>query len=274
MKIAVTGPNGQLGSELVSQGWCIPLYGRLITAEFWEEYKIISPDVIINCAAKTGVDDCEGNIFETVDTNATYIGGILNSFQGYFVQISTDYVFDGKAGPYCPTDPPNPISIYGWSKLGGELVTRRHKGPWLIIRTTVLFSESENNFVAKIIRQLAQGKQVTLYQSGMTGTPTYVPALAEEILRIVEEGYTGVAHIAGRKTMSRLEFARLAAYTFGFDPDDIIPSDSITVPYPAPRPYRGGLICDHSERKPIRSHSAAQGLEELARLYKKGEIWK
>jgi len=195
MKIAVTGPNGQLGSELVKQG-AIPLRGRLMSEEMDANIESIKPDAIINCAAMTDVDGCEKEPLMAAATNMAGVEYLSHRFGGYLIQISTDYVFDGQNGPYGVRDAPSPINIYGWSKLGGELVARCHRGPSLIIRTTILFSSTNNNFVAKIVKQLRRGEKINLYNPEIVGTPTYVPALAAEILRIVRVEYEGVAHIA------------------------------------------------------------------------------
>ncbi len=271
MKIAVTGAKGQLGSELVRQG-CIPLQGRLPFTETQTEIKAMNPYAIINCAAMTNVDGCENRVDAACFTNTNCVDWLSLWFKGYLVQISTDYIFDGLSGPYSPNDAPNPLSIYGWSKLGGELIARRHREPWLIIRTTILFSQSTNNFVYKIVKQLEQGKKVMMYQPGLIGTPTYVPDLAKEVIRIVKAEYTGVAHIAGNRSMTRLFFAQMIAQAFGFNSDDIVPVDG--KPTGAPRPPIAGLVCDHSGYSPVNGHSAKEGLWELAGKYKRGEIWK
>jgi dTDP-4-dehydrorhamnose reductase len=265
MKIAVTGPKGQLGSELVRQG-CVPLYGRLSTKFLIEEIDRQRPDVIINCAAMTDVDGCETNALRAMDVNAAGVEHLSQNFTGYLIQISTDYIFDGRSGPYAPNDPPNPISIYGWSKLGGELITRRHRGPWLIVRTTILFSQAANNFVMKVVKQLAEGAKVLLYQPDLVGTPTYAPALSEEIIRLVKAEVIGLAHIAGDRVMSRYDFGQAIARAFDFDPGGIIASDAY--PGGAPRPAKAGLLSDHDKYRPVYSHSAIAGLRELAKRYR------
>ncbi|MHC4635764.1 MAG: SDR family oxidoreductase [Planctomycetota bacterium] len=134
VKIAVTGPRGQLGRELVKQG-AAPLPGLLMSEEMTANIELIKPDAIINCAAMTDVDGCEKDILMAAAVNTAGVEYLSYRFPGYLIQISTDYVFDGENGPYGVRDTPSPISIYGWSKWGGELVTRRHRGPSLIIRT-------------------------------------------------------------------------------------------------------------------------------------------
>jgi dTDP-4-dehydrorhamnose reductase len=266
MKIAVTGPNGQLGRELVKQG-ALPLYGRLMSEEMTASIGCIKPDAIINCAASTDVDRCETNILQAAATNAAGVELLSYCFPGYLIQISTDYVFDGVSGPYGVRDAPNPINVYGWSKLGGELVTKRHRGPSLIVRTTILFSSAKNNFVAKVVKQLRAGGRVDLYNPDITGTPTYVPALAAEILRIVQAEYCGVAHVAGWPCVSRFEFAKQTVKAFGYDPEQIIPArngDGSKADW-ATRPHQAGLICDHDGYQPINNHNYIDGLRELSK---------
>lgn len=262
MKIAVTGPNGQLGRELVKQGG-VPLRGWLLSEEMTANIEAVKPDAIINCAALTDVDYCEESVLLTAATNTDGVRYLSRCFPGYLIQISTDYVFDGRGGPYGVTDAPNPINIYGWSKLGGELIAHRHRGPSLIVRTTILFSSTSNNFVAKVVQQLRRGGEINMYKPGIAGSPTYVPALAAEILRIVRAEYTGVAHIAGSPCISRLEFALQIARAFDYDPGVIVPNhDSIDG---APRPQRAGLICDHDGHRTIDDHKFNDGLVELSK---------
>jgi dTDP-4-dehydrorhamnose reductase len=262
MKIAVTGPNGQLGRELVRQG-AIPLHGRLMSEEMTANIEAIKPDGLINCAAMTDVDGCEKEPLMAAATNAGGVEYLSRIFPGYLVQISTDYIFDGENGPYGVRDAPNPIGIYGWSKLGGELIARQHRGPSLIIRTTILFSSANNNFVAKIVKRL-RGGPLKMYGSNLSGTPTYVPILATEILRIVHAEYEGVAHIAGSPCVNRLTFAGHIAELFGCDPGLITPVEPGAV-VSVPRPMRAGLICDHDGYRPISTHNYIDGLRELSK---------
>ncbi len=263
MKIAVTGPSGQLGRELVRQGG-VPLRGRLISEEMTANIEAIQPDAIINCAAMTDVDGCEKNMLQAAATNAAGVEYLSYRFPGYLIQISTDYVFDGQLGPYGVRDVTNPINIYGWSKLGAELVMRRHRGPSLIVRTTILFSSTSNNFVAKIVKQLRRGTTINLYNPEMTGTPTYVPMLAAEILRMVQASYAGRAHVAGWPAVTRLEFGQQIANTFGHDPHWIVP-DYTPLADAAPRPLKAGLVCDHSGYQQINGHNWLDGLQELSK---------
>jgi hypothetical protein len=113
-------------------------------------------------------------------------------------------------------------------------------------------------------------KIINLYNPEIIGTPTYVPALAAEILRIVRAEYEGVAHIAGNPSVSRLNFAREIASVFGYDPVVIMPKyeifDSVARPKVAPRPQLAGLICDHDGYRHIDNHHYQWGLLELSKM--------
>jgi dTDP-4-dehydrorhamnose reductase len=217
----------------------------------------------------TNVDQCEVQSNAAVMANTNGVSWLSAELpDSYLIQISTDYIFNGDSGPYpIYANKPSPISIYGWSKLGGELITRNHKGPWLIIRTTVLFSDSENNFVSKIVRQLRDGARVTVPL--LWGTPTYVPALASEIIRLIKNQTTGIVHIAGDRVMSRYEFALAIADAFGLDAGLIGAVPYEHQPGTALRPVRAGLLCGHEpneglEDVMVMSHDPLGGLRELA----------
>lgn len=260
----MTGPNGQLGSELVRQGeYCYPLDIDLLSSNLLQrEIERINPDVIINCAAYTDVDGCETDIPRAVNANVHAINILRQVFNGYIIHVSTDYIFDGHNGPYTVGATPNPIGIYGWSKLGGELAVQQHSAPYLIVRTTVLFSETENNFVSKVVNRLKQGKTVELWQPRLNGTPTYVPALAAELIRMANDEYTGLAHVAGNKLWTRVMFAKEIAKAFEFDQSLIVANEKPLTG--APRPMNAGLICGHSGGKRVNTHNPIDGFNKLA----------
>ena len=117
--------------------------------------------------------------------------------------------------------------------------------------------------MAKIVKQLRRGGEINMYNPYIAGMPTYVPALAIEIMRIVQAEYRGLAHIAGNHCMSRIAFARRIAEAFGYDPAVIVPNyDSID---DTPRPILAGLVSDHDGYQPINSHDYHDGLLELSK---------
>lgn len=231
-RIAATGPRGRLGSELVRQG-CIPLISDVLD---WFALRVelgnIKPDVIIHCAAYTDVDGCQNapRKASEVNTYGTFI--LSEAWGGKIIYISTDYIFDGRDGPYTEEAVPSPISIYGWSKLGGELVLRNRPNS-LIVRTTVLFDDYSQNFVTSVIKRLLSGEAVTAPDS-LYGSPTYVPHLAKGILAAVH--LTGIINVAGNRVMSRLKFAQMIAEIVGRGTAQDGPIIGA-----APRPLNAGL---------------------------------
>lgn len=260
MRIAVTGPRGRLGSELVRRG-CMPLTSNI--TEWWHlrtEIDALNPDIIINCAAYTDVDGCENAPRHAAAVNTAGVYILTQAFTGKLIHISTDYIFDGQAGPYTEEATPNPISIYGWSKLGGELVLR-DRPDTLIVRTTVLFDQFSYNFVTSVIRRLLNGEQVVA--SILHGSPTYVPHLAEAILKATD--LSGVINIAGSCVMSRWEFARMIAAELGLD--DLVKVGQVTGH--APRPLWAGLKVDKAQSLGLPIYDPLDGVKEVVNALEK-----
>lgn len=213
-RIGVTGPHGRLGSELIAQG-CQPIvvdvtnYHALKTA-----VESADCDVIIHCAAKTDVDDCELHPQAALTINTCSVYNLLTAYSGKVVYISTDFIFDGKSGPrgpYCEDWPPSPLSIYGLAKLGGELLIRNSgRANDLIVRTTVLFDGKSGCFVDKVLTKLLRDEYVYV-PDDLYGSPTYIPHLAQDILMAIENQFTGVINLAGAYVLSRYHFARIIA---------------------------------------------------------------
>jgi len=144
--------------------------------------------LIINCAAYTAVDKAEQESLKAFELNATaveYLCETAKAIEAFLVQISTDYVFDGKKNvPYSEKDPVGPVSVYGNSKLKGEEVILKYNLPSLIIRTSWLYSSYGNNFVKTILR-LAKEKTELRIIADQYGTPTYARDLARAVLDII-----------------------------------------------------------------------------------------
>lgn len=262
MVIGVTGYNGRLGSELVRQG-CVPLRADVTDyGEIEEALLAASPDVVVHCAAMTDVDACEHApiLAARINAGGTYLLGQV--FRGPIVYVSTDYVFDGRRGPYDERGTPNPLGIYGWSKLGGELALKARGNPAdLIVRTTILYDHQSSNFVVKVLAALEPGRQVPVPRD-LYGSPTYVPHLAGAILVAVEKGVGGVVNIAGSDVLSRYEFGRLIARQWDMDPALIMPGPTNGQ---APRPLRAGLRVDKAIGLGLPIYTVRQGLKEMQR---------
>lgn len=205
------------------------------------------PDVIINCAAMTNVDACETERELAWKVN---VGGIENIIEASrrtdatVVHVSSDYVFDGKTGPYTEEDRPEPLSYYGKTKLAGENALLSSGIKFLIARTMVLYGFATGvkaNFVLWLIQSLESGTAVRIVDDQF-GNPTLADDLAYGLIRGVELGKTGIFNIAGRDIVSRFEFAQKIARGFGFDEALITPVKTAQLRQPAHRPLKSGLI--------------------------------
>lgn len=219
MKILVTGSEGQLGSDLLKilpeshevlgcdiQDWDIT---DLPTA--LENVKKIKPEVVINAAAYTDVDGCELNpdLAYRVNTLGAHNLAIASHKVGaVMVHVSTDFIFDGKKGsPYLEFDPPNPLSVYGKSKLASEQWVAAVLNTYFVVRTAWLYGRKGKNFVKTILR-LAQEREVLRIVDDQIGSPTYSWDLARKIAELIETQAYGVYHATNTGQTSWYEFAR------------------------------------------------------------------
>jgi len=266
MKVGVTGHRGRLGRELVKLG-CAPIEADVTNFHALNAaIKAIQPEVVIHCAAFTGVDACEDQPAKAALVNTGGIAHLYKAFPGKIVYISTDYIFDGKFGPYLEFSAPNPLGIYGWSKLGGELVLkRRGNDDDLIVRTTVLFGPDGDDFVGHVTDRLLVGEFVHLPDS-LYGSPTYTPHLAEDILAAVDKGICGTLNLAGNRVISRYHLGQQIARAAGVSIQFVKRGNAIGK---APRPPKAGLAVNLalSLGFPVRDPYAV--LESLVELRRK-----
>ena len=223
MNVLVTGSNGQLASCIkdlakrdTSLNFIYTDYQELdicdlkqVEVFFKSNQKI---DYCINCAAYTAVDKAESEVEKAFEINATgpkNLAQVCSEFDTILIQISTDFVFDGeKTEPYTETDVANPISVYGASKLQGEVEIKKIFKKHFIIRTSWLYSEHGNNFMKTMLR-LAETRDEISVVSDQIGTPTYAGDLAEVILKIVRSKNTnfGLYHYSNDGVASWYDFA-------------------------------------------------------------------
>ena len=196
------------------------------------------PDVIINCAAWTRVDDAEPDEHAASAINGSaveFLANEANKAGALLVQLSTDFVFDGrKRTPYEIDDPTNPVSAYGRSKLLGEIAAA-HAKRHLIVRTSWLFGRNGSNFVEAMRRQLAKGVDPLRVVEDQRGRPTYTPHLANAIARLVAAGAEGVVHYADAEEVSWFGFACAIVAALG-TLTDVRAVSSDEFPRPAARP--------------------------------------
>ncbi|MGG9961301.1 dTDP-4-dehydrorhamnose reductase [Ferruginibacter sp. SUN106] len=198
--ILVTGANGQLGKEFQALAALYPQYHFLFAtrdviaiedAESVKKYFADNTiDYCVNCAAYTAVDKAETESDAAFLINATAVGNlaaVCASHKTQLIHISTDYVFDGTGKhPYKETDPTNPVSIYGQSKLQGEQLAVQNNPAVIIIRTSWVFSSFGNNFVKTMLRLMKERESVNVVDDQL-GCPTYAADLATCIMEIIEK---------------------------------------------------------------------------------------
>ncbi len=202
------------------------------------------PDVVIHAAAFTAVDECERQPQRAYLVNSTGTRNVALACQSAGVPllyISTDYVFDGeKDSPYLESDAPNPLSVYGKSKLEGELHLREIVSRFWIVRTSWLFGPQGKNFVQTILDRIRAGESLRVVDD-QVGAPTYTEDLAAKLLEVVEKGEPGVYHVTNQGYCSWFEFSLEIARQAGVRAVSISPIPTSASERPARRPRNSRL---------------------------------
>ncbi len=252
MNVLVTGSNGQLVSCIkdlakrdTSLNFIYTDYQELDICDLnqVEGFFKSNPKIhyCINCAAYTAVDKAESEVEKAFEINATgpkNLAQVCSEFDTILIQISTDFVFDGeKTEPYTETDVANPISVYGASKLQGEVEIKKIVKKHFIIRTSWLYSEHGNNFMKTMLR-LAETRDEISVVSDQIGTPTYAGDLAAVILKIVSSKNTnfGLYHYSSEGAVSWYDFAK-AIFEETNIQITLSPINTEAYPTPAKRPF-------------------------------------
>lgn len=267
-RILIIGSNGMLGQRLTEFFLSSPDIELLCTSQeersFIDnvEYKSLDitqkqkvkevildffPDFVINTAAYTNVDKAESEKELAWKTN---VNGIENislyswTIDAHLIHISTDYIFDGKNGPYSEDDKPSPINYYGRSKLASENSIRTSGVRFTIIRSNVLYGPTKYgrpDFVKWVIDSLSSGKEIKIVKDQFNN-PTFIDDICHAINKIIEFKKEGIYNIAGPEILSRLDFTYRIANYFSLDKNLIIPIVTEDLKQPAPRPLKSGLI--------------------------------
>lgn len=274
MKWLITGAAGMVGSDLRQ---ALDLRGEDVVALSKKDLDITDsrlvqaavsdahPDVIVNCAAYTRVDDAESNerVANAINgSSVELLAQAANDAGALLVQPSTDFVFDGaKRTPYEINDRTAPLSAYGRSKLLGETAAR-HAKRHIVLRTSWLFGRHGNNFVEAIRRQLGKAVDPLRVVNDQRGRPTYTPHLAEVIIRLVSGGANGFVHYADEPECSWYDFACAIVEELGA-PAKVQPVSTSEFPRPAARPAYSVLSTERYERiTGVRPESWREGLRE------------
>lgn len=274
MKILVTGSKGQLGNELRLLSARLP--GFSFTFTDVEELDItvsekvntfisaLKPAWIINCAAYTAVDKAEQEPEKAMLLNATaagYLAKAANDHGCRFIQISTDYVFDGKNHrPYRTDDRVNPEGVYARSKAEGERVAFDNNPGAIILRTSWLYSAFGNNFV-KTMRRLGRERGTLKVVADQTGSPTWAADLADAIVKLISlNADPDIYHFTNEGICSWYDFAK-AIIEFSQIEAEVLPTDTAGYPLPAPRPYYS--VLDKSKYTAISGQTAPYWRDSL-----------
>ena len=266
-RILVIGSNGMLGQRLVDyyNRYTIELfcasaeeesfikdvnYRQIDISNKKDIKKLVKdfyPDVIINAAAYTNVDGCETEkeLAWKINVNGPeYIAYYANSIDAHFINLSSDYVFNGKEGPYSEKDKVDPISYYGKTKLAGENVLFKSGCKYTIIRTNVLYGPvkyGRPDFVKWVITSLKAGNEIRIVNDQINN-PTFIDDLVSGISKIVDTKKTGIFHLGGKEFLNRYEFTIKIADYFELDKSLIKKIKTEDLKQPAPRPLKSGLV--------------------------------
>jgi dTDP-4-dehydrorhamnose reductase len=274
----ITGGGGMVATDLRAlleqSGTTVsaPARGQLDIASREAVDRVVDsaqPQVIVNCAAWTRVDDAEAHEESATRVNGEgveYLADAANRHGALLVQISTDFVFDGTGRrPYEPDDPVGPVSAYGRSKLAGERAAasaREH----LIVRTSWLFGRSGWNFVEAMRKQVDVGRTELRVVNDQRGCPTYTPHLASAIVALCEAGARGIVHYADRPECTWFDFAAEIIRQLGAEVK-MVPVTTAEFPRPAARPAYSVLSTAAYERITGRKpESWVEGLREYLQV--------
>ncbi len=269
MKILIIGASGFLGQELYQDfsenhetfgTYCNHPAHQLLKLDITKKedvntvLSLVNPDIVIQPAAQPWVDFCEQNPEESYKTNVQGAYHVIEwcaQNQKKYVFVSTDYVFDGKNGPYNEDAAVQPLNVYGQHKLLVEQYVQEKLGVLgLVARTTTVYGweAAGKNFVAKFIKTLQEGKEFTVPKDQFA-TPTYVKDLSHAIVTLAEAGKSGMYHTAGPEYMSRVEFAQIIANVFNLNKELIKGISTPELKQPANRPLNAGLVCKKIEQE-------------------------
>ena len=261
MKILITGANGMVARA--AKKYCESI-GDEVVALTRQQFDISSKtdvfdlfgrekfDGVLNCAAYTDVDGAETNREICYKTNADGVENLAlasKKINARFVTISTDYVFDGTNKKfYTQRDTPNPLGVYGASKLEGEIRARNAYAGSIIVRSGWIYGHGGTNFLSVMHKLLADGKKIKAIEDSY-GTPTFADDLAKRLRELAELDLPSVYHVTNSGSgASYADFARKVCELKGFDRELLESASAKDLKRPAPRPSSSKLACLFSEK--------------------------
>ncbi|WP_340152800.1 NAD(P)-dependent oxidoreductase [uncultured Marivirga sp.] len=298
MKILITGSNGLLGQKLVQLITQESNHQLIATAKgknrlpFEEGYifenlditnktqvdsivEKYQPEVIINTAALTNVDQCETEKEDCWKLNVTAVEYLIETaarHNAFLLQLSTDFIFDGADGPYLEEATANPISYYGESKLAAEKLIVESNINWAIARTVLVYGiahdMSRSNIILWVKKSLEEGKEIQVVDDQWR-TPTLAEDLAKGCLLIAEKKAKGIFNISGDDLLTPYEMAVKTAEFFKLSQSSMTKTDSTKFKQTAKRPPKTGFILDKAKKElGYRPHTFEEGIKILAEQLK------
>ncbi|RFS15789.1 NAD(P)-dependent oxidoreductase [Emticicia sp. C21] len=269
-KILITGSNGLLGQKLMElliktsgheviatargenrlpfkDGYTYTTMDITDKAQVLEVVDRIQPTVIIHTAAMTNVDQCESAKDDCWKQNVNAVEYLVEAAErthSFLLHVSTDFIFDGKSGPYKEEAEANPLSFYGWSKYAAEKIVINSNIRWAIARTVLVYGiahdMSRTNIILWVKKSLEDGKNIKVV-TDQWRTPTLAEDLAKGCALIADQEAEGIFNISGKDFLTPYEMAIMTADYFGLDKSLIAQADSTTFTQPAKRPARTGF---------------------------------
>lgn len=293
--ILITGSNGLLGQKLVDllskeenirliatakgdnrlpnqEGYVYQSLDITDSQQVNEVFAAYKPQIVIHTAAMTNVDTCESDLEGCESLNVKAVEYLVNACEkhgSFLCHLSTDFIFDGADGPYDEEATPNPISIYGESKLKAEKIIQASSIRWAIARTVLVFGivpdMSRTNIILWVKKSLEEGKQINVVTDQFR-TPTLAEDLAMGCWLIAQKEAEGIFNISGEELLTPYEMAIQTAEYFHLPKELIKPADSSTFTQPAKRPPRTGFILDKAKR--VLGYQPRSFIEGIALLAK------
>jgi dTDP-4-dehydrorhamnose reductase len=277
IRVLVTGSNGLLGQKIVYQLIKRKDIDLIATAkgpnrliekkgykyldlditnenQVYRALESFKPNSVINCAAMTNVDACEKNQEDCWDINVNavkYIATASKLVNAHLVHLSTDFIFDGKDGPYAEIDSPNPLHFYAKSKYESEKIVQKIMTKWSIARTIIIYGITDNmsrsNLVIWAKKEMENGNSINVINDQYR-SPTLAEDLAKGCISIVDHSAYGIYHLSGPKTYSILELVNIVADFYKLDKSLINPISTASLNQPAKRPLITGFIIEKARK--------------------------